>query len=51
MADQVIKKVVDDLEGRIQPVGARDEKLDLPTGASNDFSMEDTRIERSSGQT
>ena len=39
------------LRGRNQPAGERDEKIEFPTGASDDSSMQDTGVKRSSRQT
>ena len=52
LADQVLmgeaQKVADELRGKNQPAGER--KVDHPTGASDDSSMEDTGVRRSSRQ-
>ena len=39
------------LRGRNQPAGERDEKFEFSTGASDDSTMQDTVVKRSSRQT
>ena len=55
LGDQVhkrgVKKVADELRGKNQSVGEWDERLDPPTGASDDSSIEDTGVGRSWRQT
>ena len=55
LADQVLKwgvqKVADELRGKNQSAGERDENFEPPTAASDDSSIEDTGVWRSSRQT
>ena len=46
-----VQKAADELRGKNQSAGERDERFDPPTGASDESSMEDTGVRRSSRQT
>ena len=43
--------MADEFRGKNQSTGERDDQFDPPTGASDDSSMEDTGVRRSSRQT
>ena len=55
LVDQLLKngvqKVADELRGQSQPADERDEKFEPPPGASDDSSVEEARVRRSSRQT
>ena len=50
LVDQLLKRGVHKVGGQSQPAAERDEKFELPQGASDDSSVEDAGLKRSSNR-